>query len=262
MSKCYKYEEIATSDNPIFKNVDVTLILAMTDSNRFNNDSFILNLTKKTIIQYNDGFRKCVKPDTITKSNHDINHAYYTAFNYLSEYDNVIILEDDAVVLNYNKYHYNIIDNYIQNNKFYIISLGSLGVFNKINDDFYKITEGAAGAQAQIISKETRTLIYKQIASKKFIGHVDFDYFSKYGVIIYKEPLIVQVFTDTENFGNWDHAPTWVHRAGTILNGSGVSKEGWHRAYILCKFGGEIRNYKSIILLLLFVIVFIFYKKQ
>ena len=97
---CYTYKEINNCSTPILKNVDVVLILTMEGSTRFKEDPFILNLAKKTLIQYNKGFRKCNKPSTIISSKQDLVHAYYTAFEYLKEYNNVIILEDDALVVN------------------------------------------------------------------------------------------------------------------------------------------------------------------
>ena len=49
MTVCYSYENIAESQNPLFKNVDLTIVLTMEDSNRFKKDPLLLNLTKKTI---------------------------------------------------------------------------------------------------------------------------------------------------------------------------------------------------------------------
>ena len=62
---CYEYEIIHTSENPILKNVDVSIVLAMKGTNRFVRDPFILNLTKTTIIQWNTGFKKCKKHSSI-----------------------------------------------------------------------------------------------------------------------------------------------------------------------------------------------------
>ena len=56
---CYRYEIINETENPILDNVDIAVILVMENSNRFVPDPFLLNLTKKTVIQYNLGF-KCV----------------------------------------------------------------------------------------------------------------------------------------------------------------------------------------------------------
>ena len=50
--ECYYYKIIHETTNPILKNVDITIILMMENSNRFNYDPFLLNLTKKTVIQY------------------------------------------------------------------------------------------------------------------------------------------------------------------------------------------------------------------
>ena len=97
---CYTYKEIINNETPILKNVDVVLILTMEGSTRFKEDPFILNLAKKTVIQYNKGFKKCNKPSIITSARQDIVHAYYTALNYLKDYNNVIIFEDDALVIN------------------------------------------------------------------------------------------------------------------------------------------------------------------
>ena len=88
---CYEYEIIHTSENPILKNVDVSIVLAMKGTNRFIRDPFILNLAKTTIIQWNVGFKKCKKHSSIKKSHSDLNHAYETAFNYLKKYNNVIV---------------------------------------------------------------------------------------------------------------------------------------------------------------------------
>ena len=113
---CYRYELINESDQPLLKNVDITIILMMENSNRFIPDPFILNLSRKTIIQYNKGFRACKKPSTILKSNQDITHAYYTAFEYSKNYKNVLILEEDAEILYYTKKHYDLVDKYISGN--------------------------------------------------------------------------------------------------------------------------------------------------
>ena len=58
---CYSYKILNTTTTPILKNVDIVLILTMEGSDRFKNDPFLLNLAKKTIIQYNKGFIKCIK---------------------------------------------------------------------------------------------------------------------------------------------------------------------------------------------------------
>ena len=149
---CYSYKVIKETNTPLLKNIDITIILMMENSKRFKYDPFILNLSRKTVIQYNKGFRVCEKPSAIIKSNNDIIHAYYTAHDYSKDYNNVLILEEDAEMLYYDKSHYNKIDKYISGD-FNVFSFSTNGVFTKLNNDFYKV-DIAHGAHAQIFSKK------------------------------------------------------------------------------------------------------------
>ena len=260
MTNCYSYKNIAESQNPLFKNVDLTIVLTMKDSVRFKKDPLLLNLSKKTIFQINKGYKACKKPDTIKRTVEDLTHAYYTAFEYSKKYNNVIILEDDAEVLNYEVSHYKKIDSYIGSNDFTIISMGSLGFFTKRDEMFYE-THPMAHTQAQIISKKTRDDVQKLMLNKKFIGHIDAVYFSEQNVLVYHEPLIVQVLSETENFKNWEGAPLWAHRLTTSIQGLRDDKMGWYKAYLICKSSAEIREYKLNILSLIVFLLFLYCKK-
>ena len=260
MTNCYSYKNIAESQNPLFKNVDLTIVLTMKDSVRFKKDPLLLNLSKKTIFQINKGYKACKKPDTIKRTVEDLTHAYYTAFEYSKKYNNVIILEDDAEVLNYEVSHYKKIDSYIGSNDFTIISMGSLGFFTKRDEMFYE-THPMAHTQAQIISKKTRDDIQKLMLNKKFMGHVDAVYFSEQNVLVYHEPLIVQVLSETENFQNWEGAPLWAHRLTISIQGLRDDKMGWYKAYLICKSSAEIREYKLNILSLIVFLLFLYCKK-
>ena len=74
---CYNYMIINETDNPVIPSSDVTLILMMEGSERFKYDPFIMSLSKKTIIQYNKGYKNCVKDEEVTATTSDITHAYY-----------------------------------------------------------------------------------------------------------------------------------------------------------------------------------------
>ena len=260
MTNCYSYENIAESKNPLFKNVDLTIVLTMKDKDRFKKDPLLLNLSKKTIFQINKGYKACKKPDTIKRTTEDVTHAYYTAFEYSKNYGNVIILEDDAEVLNYNPTHYKKIDGYIGSNDFTTISMGSLGFFTKKDEMFYE-THPMAHTQAQIISKKTRDNVQKLMLNKKFIGHVDAVYFSEQNVLVYHEPLIVQVLSETENFKNWEGAPLWAHRLTTNIQGLRDDKTGWYKAYLICKSGAEFREYRLNVCFLIITLLILYYKK-
>jgi hypothetical protein len=206
---CYRYKVINRTKTPILKNVDVLLVLTMEDNYRFNEDPFLLNLAKKTIIQYNKGFKKGGKPESIKSSCHDIVHANYTAFKYLKKYNNVIILEDDALVINNDIKFYNEIDSFINDEKVDCFSFCSLGLFSKYNNNFLKLRKNKfctfGAAQAIIYSREARTMLIKKIIDNDFgNGHMDGYYINSLdNIFTYKYPLIAQIFPATENRKEW-----------------------------------------------------------
>ena len=257
---CYSYKILNTTTTPIFKNVDVVLILTMEGSNRFKNDPFLLNLAKKTIIQYNKGFRKCTKPSTIISPKEDIVHAYYTAFEYLKEYNNVIILEDDALVINKNPLIYNKIDKFINTQDFDIFTFGSTGLFSNYNKDFLKITSFHAHLQAVIYSQKARTKLTKDINSSNFNkGQIDTIYVGDLDKIFtYKYPLIVQLFPNTENQNLWSNNifELYIIKFTIALLRLDTQPDGWYVEYFIC------RNYKVIILLIIMSIMFYLNKKK
>jgi hypothetical protein len=260
---CYYYKIINETKEPLLKNVDVVLILTMEDSNRFKEDPFLLSLAKKTIIQYNKGYKNCKKPDSIKNSVHDINHAYYTAFEYLKEYNNVIVLEDDAIVINKDLIVYEKIDNLIKNENFNIFSFGSTGFFSKYNNDFYKILPnyGFGSMQANIYSKECRKLLTNDIIETNFNdGNIDSGYINKLNnKYTYKYPLIVQLIPETENMSNWYkiYILLILHKFLIKILNLNNSPDGWYIFYFFCK------NYIIILLslLMLFLIILYFIKK-
>ena len=206
--ECYNYVTINETDNPVIPSSDVTIILMMEGSTRFKNDPFILSLSKKTIIQYNKGYRNCVKDEEISSTTSDITHSYYTAFYYLREYNNVIILEEDAEMYSKDLDDYALVNNFIENEDFNVFTFGSSATFKKYKPDvyeggFYSLI-GYTFAQAQMFTKKCRQDLYKTIGGKRFSGDIDADYISKLDKIYsYKYPLIIQLFPATENKSNW-----------------------------------------------------------
>ena len=260
---CYYYKKINETKEPLLKNVDVVLILAMEGSNRFKEDPFLLSLTKKTIIQYNKGYKNCKKPDSIKSSIEDIVHAYYTAFEYLKEYNNVIILEDDAIVINKDLIVYEKIDNFIKNENFNIFSFGLFGLFSKYNNDFYKIKPYSfMNSQANIYSKDARKILLKNIIESNFSsGGFDVAYLRKLtNIYSYKYPLIVQLFPETENMNNWHkiYILLILHKFMIKILNLDKSPDAWYILYFLFK------NYIIILLslLILFLIILFFINKN
>lgn len=258
---CYYHKVINETKHPILNNVDVVLILTMKASNRFKEEPFLLNLAKKTIIQYNEGYKKCKKTNTIISSKEDIVHAYYTAFEYLKEYNNVIILEDDAIVINKDLIVYEKIDNFIKNQNFNIFSFGSFGFFSKYNNDFYEIFF-YANAQANVYSKDARKLLLNNIIETNLTnGDIDTTYINNLtNKYTYKYPLIVQLFPETENMSNWYNVYILLllHKLIIKILKLNVEPNGWYILYFLFK------NYILIILIVsvLFLIIYFLTKKM
>ena len=253
---CYSYKVINNSETPILKNVDVVLILAMEGSNRFKEDPFLLNLAKQTLIQYNKGFKKCNKPSTIISSKQDIVHAYYTAFEYLKEYNNVIILEDDAQVINKDPLIYDKIDNFIATTNFNIFTFGSFGLLSKYNEDFYKFDKYFIWmAQAIIYSREARSKLIEDISSSNFNkGPMDAIYIHQLDrKFSYKYPLIVQLFPNTENQNTWttNIFRLYIIKLTILLLKLDTHTESWVLLYFI------FRNYISIITLVIILILII-----
>ena len=265
---CYEYEIIHTSENPILKNVDVSIIMSMKGSNRFIRDPFILNLSKTTIIQWNAGFKKCKKHASVTKAMFDLNHANGAAFSYSKNYNNVIIFEDDATVINKDIDIYKKIDKFIGDENFYknetILSFGSIGRFFTHNNDFIRIKSCLipfANSQAIIYSDRARNKLLEVTNKSYTSGQYDYDYVGKNieHIFTYKYPLIVQTFPESDNYNNWypNAHPiiATIFRFLTMgyykLLNLHIKTDGWHFMYFINNDIGALLIYLIILLILL-----------
>lgn len=232
--ECYYYKTINELDDAILSNIDLTIVLMMDNSSRFKYDPFLLSLSKKTIIQYNKGFKNCNKLN-ITNSTEDINHAYYNAFMYSKSFNNVLIIEEDAEILNTDLKHYKIIDDYL-NGTFKVLSFGTNGIFKIIDKNFYKV-DVPHGAQAQVFSKEFRNILIKDIKNNNFKGEIDTTYLCGSVVTVYNFPLIVQKFPETENFNNWS-GNKFLNKLGIKTLDLDNSLNGWYIIHLISKIRG------------------------
>ena len=231
----------------------------MENSRRFKRDPFLLNLSKKTVIQYNKGFRACKKPSTILKTNEDLNHAYYTVFEYAKNMNNIIICEEDAEVLYYTKSHYDIVDNYISKDFSGVFSFASHGLFKNLDRNFFAVYS-PSGAQANIYSKQERSKIMRNMESYNFKGHMDAHYL-KDNTVVYKHPLIVQLFPETENFKNWG-CNKYITRLAIKIIELDKKKSGWEILYILSKIRGQIYYNNMFLIFILSLLVLFIYRKK
>ena len=250
---CYYYKELHSCSDPIFKNVDICIILVMENSKRFKQNHFLNTLCSKTVIQYNKGFKKCYKYHGIDNTTRDINHAYWSAFKYCENYDNVLILEEDAEPIYYDKHHYKKLDDYVKDNKDKLINLGVVCSLEKIDDSFLKcVSSYKLSAQANIYSKYIREILKKNIENDNFTGHYDEKYFKNLEVITYKHPLIGQLYPITENQKNWDSNFQLIRFSVKILD-LDANINNWEAIYLLCKIRRDF-FYPVIVITFLFIL--------
>jgi hypothetical protein len=248
---CYRYEIINETENPILHNVDIAVILVMENSNRFVPDPFLLNLTKKTVIQYNLGFKMCYKSSKITTSVQDIVHAYYTAFKYVQKYNNVIIFEEDAIVINKDISVYKKIDTFLENNHFDIFTFGSFSMFSKYDNDFYKLNNILTQSQAIIYSPNSIKKLIKMCSDSSINNkHIDYEYIGQLdNKFTYKYPLIVQLFPETENQTTWHFI--FITKKLIKLFELDKKPDTWYLLYFIC------RNLKLLLIIVMLIITLI-----
>jgi hypothetical protein len=255
---CYRYEIINETENPILHNVDIAVILLMENSNRFVPDPFLLNLTKKTVIQYNLGIKMCYKSSKITTSVQDIVHAYYTAFKYVQKYNNVIIFEEDAIVINKDISVYKKIDKFLENNNFDIFTFGSFSIFSKYDNDFYKLNNILTQSQAIIYSPNSIKKLIKMCSDSSINNkHIDYEYIGQLkNKFTYKYPLIVQLFPETENQTTWPGI--FITKKLIKLFELDKKPDNWYLLYFIC------RNLKLLLIVMLIItlIIIIFTLKK
>jgi len=248
---CYRYEIINETENPILHNVDIAVILVMENSNRFVPDPFLLNLTKKTVIQYNLGIKMCYKSSKIRTSVQDIVHAYYTAFKYVQKYNNIIIFEEDAIVINKDISVYKKIDTFLENNHFDIFTFGSFSIFSKYDNDFYKLNNILTQSQAIIYSPNSIKKLIKMCSDSSIYNkHIDYEYIGQLeNKFTYKYPLIVQLFPETENQSTWPCI--FITKKLIKLFKLDKKPDNWYLLYFIC------RNLKLLLIIVMLIITLI-----
>jgi len=266
MTTCYYYKVINETDKPILKNLQLTVLLVMENSKRFKPDNFILNIAKKTVIQYNKGYKECPKTcghNKIDISWKDINYSNLTVFNnFKNDYSNVLILEEDAEPFNKNITIENLneIDKYILNPDFIPISLGSICFFLPTKNTYVKSCASGqiGGAQAVIWNLNDIDIFSNKIIETSCSkGHWDNQYLPLSNINIFYKPIIVQKFPQTENRKTWTSG-VQGYLQGKLFDMYDTENKTdiWEVMYFLCY------NWYTLIILIIFLVVyFINYKK-
>lgn len=215
---CYKLFSQNFEKGFLDDSVDITYIITMDNSkNRHDNIKKQLNIiapTKKVIIVYNSGFKKCEKNyfnKRINISVEDLTYTYMYIFNDSKNYNRILILEDDFTLIreNLKENDKNNINNFLLNNNPNIYYLGCipylinpLTLNNKNLNLFIDAT-----THAVVFNKNIRNKILNLYLKQK-IKIFDIDLLTCFKIknkYTYYKPIYVQSFEETENKKNWGY---------------------------------------------------------
>ena len=220
-SDAYTFYETKECIKPVFENIDATYILTLENSNRIVNiDKNMFTLSKRTFIQVNKGFKNYKKKNVDTTCK-DILHACQNIFRHAEHFNNILVLEDDAVFMSKNfsdvKTSLKNIDYFIGKQNFNVYSLGSLGFTLPTNNPIHQKFIGFIGfAQAIVYTKSIREKMLKTDIIN--LNHIDASFLSKNDLkFTYYKPIIVQYFENTENMNEWG-----IHEKKSILEKFGT----------------------------------------
>jgi len=207
-AKCYDLEERNYTDGLLSPEVDVTYILYLEGSPRYDDINKQLDKfhpTDKVFIVHNQGFKKCDKKLIEYNPTNDLIDAYIYALNHAKEnnYENILILEDDFIFdekIKESK-HIEIIKNFSIGNKNRNVTylLGCIPYIQIPLGGYSRVLK-SIGTHAVIYNKNT---INKLLDNKDKLRDWDIDisiYSTKYMHYI---PLCYQLITETENYNIW-----------------------------------------------------------
>jgi len=211
-SPCYNYKEIYFEKGFLDDSVDATYILHLEGNGRLSNIYEQLQTfhpTKKVIIVFNKGFKKCEKNLYKNLSPYDIVDAFLNVFNDAEEkkYKNILVLEDDFI------FNLKILDSkntdaiakFIKDRnekkESFIYSLGCLPFLQVPINYYNRFVSIRGGAHALIYTQECRKIILDTEQTSIY----DWDIYTNLNFTnyIFYEPLCYQLFPNTENKKNW-----------------------------------------------------------
>jgi hypothetical protein len=209
---CYNYKEIYFERGFLDDSVDVTYILHLEGNGRLSHIYEQLQTfhpTKKVIIVFNKGFKKCQKDLYKNLSIYDIVDAFLNVFKDAEEkkYKNILVLEDDFI------FSLKILDtkNTDAIAKFmkerndkkesFIYALGCLPILQVPINYYNRWVSARGGAHALIYTQECR----RNILDTEQTTIYDWDIYTNLNFTNYMfyEPLCYQLFPNTENKKNW-----------------------------------------------------------
>ena len=213
MSDCYSYEIINFEQSSL--NVNAVYVLTMENSDRLEElkkQLYIYKPGKRIIIQINKGYKKCAKrlcdnsKEYINNPYNDISHAYLNAFKNAiqKQYENILILEDDAIFSPeyYNPYNLKIVNEFIPklNSNQWIFALGLMPWVSLYYSYGIRRSILAYGLHATIFPISVVNSIVQNCNS---ISDMDNYVNTRCVRYFYDYPLVTQTFPETENSKYW-----------------------------------------------------------
>lgn len=251
MSNCYYYK-IIKNNKYLLKNIKRTYILIMENSNNYHKILEQLKsipLTKEIYFQFNKGFKKCSKNLKQQKTNYDIIDALKNVFLHYNQ--TVLILEEDAI-FNYINLIQSVkeIDNFIINNDFDIINLGSLLYLGyPYKNNMYRT----------FFNPTAHGVIYNKDYQKIYIDEIDkIDYndlwwhqirFKNY---CYDKTLFYQLFKESENSKNWHSLFGIDNMERKLIQWIGLDKEYQMNFFKINTFG------KMLFYIIIYIFIYIY----
>ena len=208
---CYHYERI-NNNKSLFPIIDCTYVIILKDSkyeSRIREQMRRYPLSKNILLQWNKGYKNCRKKLPRQFSVSDLTDSYKTIFHnaIINDYEYIIILEEDFVVLG------DMMDGgireeiqyFLRREEVEMLSLGSVVWGSReCGDDNFRKLDIKQGTHAFVYKREIILYLYNLIKNSEEVLDMDImtNIYCK-GMYGYKRPLIIQVFSVTENQENW-----------------------------------------------------------
>ena len=224
---CYTFEKLTYNSGLLDTSVDVTYIIHLENSHRY--DNIIKQLekykpTKTVYILLNKGFSKCNKMG-IKSSHADLTDCYLQIFKHAQKqnFGNVLILEDDFVFNEKikEKEHITNINNFLEkkSNDNFIYFLGTIPWFLIPYDSYNYRCMLSTGTHSVIYSKSHRNDFLENFNRRMFVTDWDINYNINFtSRFIYYTPLCYQICdNNTENSKNTKFQNKYLSFASEVV---------------------------------------------
>lgn len=272
LNKCYNQKILTYEKGSYDGIIDMIYVLTMEKSfKRHQSIYFQLNkfkLTKNAKIILNKGYKKCKKQQCgtieckkIKTPPHDITHANNEILKdaIKNKYETILVLEDDFILsdkINNKKVIKDIkkiVNDYKE--KELVLKLGCFPFITLPYDKKYKRVFLSSGAHAVVYNSNVMKKIFnsKKFALNDYDALLNMNFYGSQ--LMYKEPLIYQLWTDSENSKYWDDWNGGILNSGEwytfLMKTLLLNKQEEPGTSLMYRY----HNITSILLLIFFIII-------